>query len=113
MSTTEKETEKKIIISFDATELDNWEMCKFRWHMFHQRNVHGKHTESYYEAGTLLHYFMELYYKKKRSEEVIYQDTLEEIIERGRLKSLAFDLTVEEVGETIFQFREYHRFYEN
>lgn len=105
--------DRKIIIAFDATELDNWEMCKFRWHMFHQRHIRGKHQESYFEKGTVLHYFMELYYKAKLNKETIDQAKLEEIVERGRIKSLDYDLTTEEVAETIFQFREYHRFYED
>lgn len=96
------------IVCFDATELDNFEMCSFRWHTFHHLNIKPKYTESYFEKGTLLHYFLERYYTQKREKEI----DIENIIELGRIKSLEFNITLEELSETIFQFREYCRFYE-
>jgi len=103
--------EEKTIIVFDATELDNFELCTFKWHAFHHRNIRPKHTESYFEKGNLIHYLLELYYKAKQVNE-LNQEKIEETIELGRIKSLKFDLTLEEVAEHIFQFREYARFYE-
>jgi len=45
-------------------------------------------------------------------EKQVSKEKIEEIVELGRIKSLEFDLTLEDVSEHIFQFREYARFYE-
>lgn len=107
MSTEEKE---KTIVCFDATELDNFEMCTFRWHAFHHRHLRPKQTESYFEKGTLIHYLLELYYKQFMVG-LVTKDYIEWIVEQGRIKSLEFDLSLEEVSEHFYQFREYARFY--
>lgn len=114
MSTEIKEDEKPIVC-FDATELDNFEMCNFRWHAFHHLNLRPKKTESFFEKGTLIHFLLEHYYKRKMSNSFpsVPQDQIEEIVEMGRIKSLEFDLSLEEVSEHMFQFREYARFYAN
>ena len=111
MSTTEQTEKEKTIICFDATEYDNFESCKFKWHLFHHLKIVPKTTKSYLEKGSLLHYLLELYYQGKK-ESYVDQAKMEEIIESGRIKSLEYDLNLEEVGEIIFQFREYCRFYE-
>src|SRR5437588_10777138 len=105
----ENQDDNRKIIAIDATELDNFEMCPLRWNAFHHRNIRPKKTESFFEKGTLLHFMMELYYKSKMRGEL----QIEDIIEKTRVKSLEFDLTLEEVSEHIFQFREYCRFYED
>lgn len=102
---------EKIVICFDATEYDNFEMCNFRWHAFHNLHMRPKQTESHFELGTLLHYFEELYYKEKMVTQSVPQDKLEQIIEKGRLESLKYEMNVEEVGATVYQFREYVRYY--
>ena len=105
--------EEKTIICFDATEYDNFEMCAFRWNAFHHLHIRPKQIESYFEKGTLIHYLLEHYYKAKKLNKIIdIKDEIEAIIELGRVKSLEFDLTLEDVSEHIFQFREYARFYE-
>lgn len=106
------EQENKPIIVFDATELDNFDTCKQKWNLFHHRRIVPKTTKSYFETGTLLHYLLELYYTIKK-ERKINQDDLEQIIELGRIRSLDFSLELDEISEIIFQFREYHRYYED
>lgn len=103
--------DNKIIITFDATELDDFDLCQFRWHMVHHRNIGPKNTPTHFELGSLLHYFMELYYGRKKEKGGIEQSDLEEIIEKGRMKSLDYSMEVDEVSMTVFQFREYHRYY--
>lgn len=108
-------SEDKPIIAIDATELDNFETCAYKWDLFHHRHIVPKTTKSYLDKGSLLHYLLELWYKSKSptSSEEDKNRTLEGIVEMGRVRSLEFDLTLEEIGEIIFQFREYCRFYED
>src|SRR5438094_542496 len=102
-------SKEKPIICFDATELNDFETCDFKWHAFHHLNLRPKATKSYFEKGIFLHYLLELYYK-----DILLNNwsnnKLEQIIELGRVKSLEYDMTLEEVSETFFQFREYIRF---
>src|SRR3990167_2025605 len=107
---TEKE---KPIIVFDATELDNFDSCTFKWHAFHHRRIYPKQTKSFFESGSLLHYILEHYYKQKMITPSVDGGSIEEIIEKGRIKSLDYRMDLEEVGQIIFQFREYVRYYEN
>lgn len=108
------EQKEKTIICFDATEIDNYDMCKFRWDMFHHKHIRPKHTESFFEKGTLVHFQLEHYYKEKLiTGGPVGKDKIEEIAELSRIKSLQFDLTLEEVGEHVFQFREYVRYYDD
>lgn len=104
-------SEEKTIVCFDATEYDNFELCAFRWDAFHHRHIRPKQTESFFEKGTLIHYLLELYYERVKINKEVSSEKIEEIVEAGRIKSLEFDLTLEDVSEHIFQFREYVRFY--
>lgn len=104
---------EQVTIVFDATELDNFEMCAFRWHLYHHLNLRPKNTPSYFEKGSLLHHMLEGYYKRKKEFGFVDQDALEAIIEEGRIESVEFDLPLLEVSATIFQVREYARYYED
>lgn len=108
----EQEEQEKIIICFDATELDNFDLCPFRWMMIHHRNIQPKTTPGHFELGSLVHYFLERYYLQKRDREENQVD-LEEVIEEGRIQSLEYSMNLEEVAQTIFQFREYVRYYKD
>lgn len=99
----------RIIVAFDASELDNFKSCEFKWHTFNHRGIVPKTVKSYLEMGTLIHYLLEQYYKGKKENSV----NIEEIVELGRVESLKFDLTLDEIGEHIFQFREYVSYYED
>src|SRR5438132_1780977 len=111
----------KTIIAFDSTELDNFEMCDFRWHAIHHLHLQPKTVKHYFEKGSFLHYLLELYYKSKLPNSGDSGDstnsgnlTIEEIVEKGRIESLKYEqMTLEDVGEHIFQFREYCRYYED
>lgn len=107
------ETKEKIIICFDASELDTFEACQFKWHLSSHLNLKPKVTKPYLEMGALIHYLLELHYKSKMINPFVEPIKREEIIELGRVKSLEFDLSLEEVGEHIFQYREYARYYED
>lgn len=102
---TEIQTTNKVIVCLDASELEAFEACTLKWHLVHHLNLRPKVTKSYLDKGTLIHYLLELYYKN------LNQANIEDIVEAGRMKALEFDLSLEDVSEHIFQFREYVRFY--
>ena len=104
------EDNNKTILCFDATEYDNFDMCRFRWHMFHHRHIRAKTMESIFEKGTFLHFLLEQYYKK-RTIGPVDQSIIEEIAEIGRIESLKYELSLEDVSSHLFQFREYAAFY--
>jgi len=104
---------EKLIINFDATELDNFDLCPFRWNMYHHRHVRPKNKSVFLERGQLIHYCMELYYNKKKEGKGFQQSDIEEIVEKSRIKSVELELEQEEISSTLFQFREYHRYYEH
>ena len=106
MSTTEQK-----IICIDATELDNFDLCKFRWDAFHHQYIKPKNMESHFETGIFLHYLLELYYKGKKKYSTVTAEHLEHIIELGRIESVKYEMNLAEIGDTIFQLREYARYY--
>lgn len=108
----EEKMEEKPIICFDATELDNFQLCPFRWHAYHNLNLRPKNTPEALEMGSFLHLLLAEYYTRKMSKSITQTD-LEEIIEIGRIESTNLEIGLDDVRDTIFQFREYARYYEN
>lgn len=104
----------KPILVLDSQEIDNYGLCPFRGHAIHNLNLLPRDPNAIFERGGLLHDFLEKYYTLKRDTFKGHQDIVEEVVEFGRVKALEY-ITVEpqEVTDTIFQFREYARYYEN
>jgi hypothetical protein len=103
----------KPIWVLDATEIDNGDLCTFKWHAVHHLNIRTKDSSVIFDRGSLLHDFLEKYYTLKRDTFDLHQDIVEQVVEFGRMKALDYvSIDPTEVTETIFHFREYARYYE-
>jgi hypothetical protein len=100
---------EQVTITFDATELDDFDLCNFRWHAIHNLNLRTRDTPDYFDRGSLFHTIMEKYYIQKRDHCL----ELESIIEFGRIESVEYDLPLDMVSKILFQVREYARYYED
>jgi hypothetical protein len=100
---------KQVTVTFDATELDSFELCNFRWYASHILNLRAKNQPSYFDRGSLFHAIMENYYQQKKDHCL----DLEKVIEEGRIQSVDYDLPLDMISKILFQVREYARFYED
>ncbi|MEX0598095.1 MAG: PD-(D/E)XK nuclease family protein [Candidatus Paceibacterota bacterium] len=104
-------TEDKPILVFDSSEMDNFQMCKRRWHLIHHLNLQPITSVYALDRGSLLHLILAHYYKLKLKG-IDEQTCIEESIEEGRKSSLAIEgLNPQDCAEVYFQFREYCRYY--
>ena len=104
----------KIIVSIDASELEEFSACSFKWYAGHKLHLRTKIPNKNMQGGTLVHDALEKYYLLKRDTYLSQADIIEEVVQHTRMKAL--ELETQEPGEvtdTIFQFREYCRYYEN
>lgn len=107
-------TNQQQTVVIDASELDDYELCDFKWHAVNHLGLTSKWPNKPMDGGSLLHYCLELYYIARRDRYDPMPEIIEEIVEKTRMKALEFDsLDPSEVTDTIFQFREYCRHYKN
>ena len=104
----------KTTIVLDATEFDDFSLCPFRWHAIHELHLAPRDPNVVFERGGLLHDILEKYYLLRRDSGLPQQEIIEECVQHGRAKALDYtSVSVQETSDTLFQFREYARYYEN
>lgn len=104
----------QITVVIDATELDDYELCNFKWYATQKLGLTSKYPNKPMDGGSLLHYTLEQYYTMKRDSMEPMPEIIEKCVELTRIKALEFDsLEASETTDTIFQFRAYAQYYEN
>lgn len=103
-------TSKKILL-FDSSELDDWMLCKRRWHLVHHFQLQSLGSSHALDRGSLLHLVLAEYYRQKMIG-IEESFAIELAIEYGRVQSLTLEsFSPADAGEVYFQFREYCRYY--
>lgn len=105
--------EKKQLL-FDATILNEVQLCGMRAYFGHELNLRPPTTAVPLEEGDLLHRMLEAYYigVKDKGVELVYNNELykshiDSCISLGEQHSVTQDLSPEEVSTVIYQFQEY------
>ena len=107
------------IIAIDATKLNTLQLCarKYNWVFKESRSPLNK--PDYLERGSLIHEMLHYYYVMRRSRSRWIQngknhdDVVKICLRIGEHCAIKMQLDVEDVQETMFQFGEYCKHYEN